>query len=60
MPAKGETRLAIYDIKGRKVKYSVGVYINGGLGGRKFENCIVIDSLDVEEENIPQPENKLP
>ncbi len=36
--------------------YSVGVYINGGRGGRKYENCITIDSLDVVEENIPQPE----
>ncbi len=36
--------------------YSVGVYINGGRGGRKYENCITIDSLDVVEENIPEPE----
>jgi hypothetical protein len=33
--------------------YSVGVYINGGRGGRKIENCLTIDSLDVAGENIP-------
>jgi PKD repeat protein len=36
--------------------YSVGVYINEGRGGRKYENCLTIDSVgQIEEEIINTP-----
>lgn len=34
--------------------YSVGVSINNGIGGRKYEYCIVIETNEVIEDVIPQ------